>query len=82
VKIVSETREEVDTYASSGEAVIGQLVTVMMNMEDNLLQVYLNPVEQSITLHTKTPASLLQLGKKFDDEMAKGKYQEYFARYE
>lgn len=82
VKIISEKREEVDTYASSGEAVIGQLVTVTMTTEDNLLQVYLNPVEQSITLHAKTPAPIIQLGKKFDEEMSKGKYQEYFGKYE
>lgn len=51
-------------------------------MEDNLLQVYLNPVEQSIALSAKSAAPIIQLGKKFDKEMSKGKYQEYFARYE
>lgn len=82
VKINSEKRDEVDTYASSGDQVIGQLVTVQLSTDDGVLQVYLNPVEQSISLTADQADMIVRLGKKFDSEMSNGKYQEYFSRYE
>ena len=83
VKVVKESREEVDSYSTPAEEPkVSKLVTVMVETEQGDLQVYLNPLEQSINVGSSNHALVQQIGKKFDEEMAKGKYQEYYGRYE
>ncbi|HZV70707.1 MAG TPA: hypothetical protein VFG10_14230 [Saprospiraceae bacterium] len=82
ITVINETREEVDTYESTSDKVAGQLVTVTMETAQDKLYVYLNPVEQSINLGSANISLVQTLGKRFDEEMQKGKFQEYFGKYE
>jgi hypothetical protein len=83
ITVIKESREEVDSYeGSSDNQVTATLVTVTLETDKDKLQVYLNPLEQSINLGSTNIALVQQLGKRFDEEMMKGKYQEFFSRYE
>jgi len=83
VPITNESRDEVDSYEGSHDnQVTATLVTVTLQTGNDKLQVYLNPIEQSINLGSTNIALVQQLGKRFDEELSKGKYQEYFGRYE
>ncbi|MBK8192206.1 MAG: hypothetical protein IPK76_02920 [Lewinellaceae bacterium] len=49
---------------------------------DGTLTVYLNPYEQHITLNSGNSALVQQLGKAFDAELGKGRFQAFFGRFE
>lgn len=83
VKITQETREDIPSYqGSTNNEPSFNLVNVKMETADGTIYIYMNPGEQSIDLSAKSVNQLKMLGDKFDSEMAKGKYQEFFGRYE
>ncbi|HUR30148.1 MAG TPA: hypothetical protein VMZ69_01880 [Saprospiraceae bacterium] len=83
ITVDKESREEIESHSGTYEnPVISTLVTVTMETGNDKLYVYLNPVEQSISLGSTNIALIQQLGKRFDEEMLKGKYQEFFGKYE
>ena len=79
IPVSSESREEIETHE---DPPVSDLVTIIMETQEGKLQVYLNPIEQSINLGSSNISLVQKLGKRFDEEMAKGKYQEFYGRYE
>ena len=83
VEVVDEKTERIPHYeAGSPDEPSCYLVNANLHLKaGDDLNVYLNPVEQSLSLNTKNRGLIKQIGEGFDQEMQKGKFQEYFGRY-
>lgn len=57
------------------------LISTTLRLKEGALYLYLNPVEQEIYFSADNNALAEQIGQKFDAEMQKGKFQEFFGRY-
>ncbi|MBC7776226.1 MAG: hypothetical protein H7246_12390 [Phycisphaerae bacterium] len=83
VEVMDEKTEKTPHYElGSSDVPSCYLVSTKLQLKDAELYVYLNPVEQSISLNSDNKALVKQLGQRFDAEMQKGKFQEHFGRYE
>ncbi len=83
VEVVDEKTEKTPHYElGATEEPSCYLVNTTLQLKEGALYVYLNPIEQTISLSADDNALMKQLGERFDEEMQKGKYQEYFGRYE
>jgi len=83
VKVTQESREDTPSYqGSTNNEPSCTLVNIKMETAEGTMYLYLNPAEQFIDLSCTNVEQLKMLGDKFDNEMAKGKFQEFFGRYE
>lgn len=82
--VTAETTNKTEHYdvgTSDGAPPDCYLVLTTLTIESGTLNVYLNPIEQTLTLYgDKT--GVKKIGQDFDRAMQEGKFQAYFGRYE
>lgn len=78
---VDFVKSEFDVKAVRTE-LTGDLVSTYITIDDSELLLYFNPEYQELTLNWQTNDLITRIGKRFDEELAKGRFEADFDRFE